>query len=186
MEYRETMTGRKSPKLPRDRIRELFFETPLGPMCLAISDSAASGLRFARPDGPIVTENASPVAMDMIRQVLEFLEGKRREFHLPMSTGGTAFQRRVWEETLRIPYGSTITYGCLATRIGNPAASIAIGAALAANPLLLMVPCHRVIGSDGRLNGYAGDLWRKRRLLDMEAGRPAQPELFPNTGKPIG
>ena len=102
------------------------------------------------------------------RQLLEYFGGARRDFDLPLAPAGTAFQRRVWNELRRIPYGETISYGELARRIGRPTASRAVGAANGRNPLAIVVPCHRVIGADGTLIGYGGGLPVKEALLAHE------------------
>jgi methylated-DNA-[protein]-cysteine S-methyltransferase len=102
------------------------------------------------------------------RQVTEYFAGSRTRFNLPLSFDGTPFQRRVWEALREIPYGETITYAELAARIGSPNACRAVGGANAKNPLSVVLPCHRVIGSDGSLTGYAGGEERKRWLLDFE------------------
>ena len=101
-------------------------------------------------------------------QLEAYLAGELRTFDLALSSGGTPFQQQVWAELRKIPYGETISYLELATRIGNPKAMRAVGAANGRNPIAIIVPCHRVIGADGRLTGYGGGLWRKRRLLDLE------------------
>ena len=98
------------------------------------------------------------------------LRGERRDFDLPLAPAGTAFQRRVWDELRRIPYGETVSYGELARRIGRPTASRAVGAANGRNPLAIVVPCHRVIGADGTLVGYGGGLPVKEALLAHERG----------------
>ena len=102
------------------------------------------------------------------RQLREYFGGERRDFDLPLSPAGTAFQRRVWDELRRIPYGETVSYGELARRIGRPTASRAVGAANGRNPLAIVVPCHRVIGTDGTLTGYGGGLPVKETLLAHE------------------
>jgi methylated-DNA-[protein]-cysteine S-methyltransferase len=104
------------------------------------------------------------------RQVGEYFAGARTSFDLPLSFEGTPFQRRVWSALLEIPFGETITYAELAQRVGAPKASRAVGGANARNPISIVVPCHRVIGSDGSLTGYAGGEERKRWLLDFERG----------------
>ena len=104
------------------------------------------------------------------RQLLQYFEGERRDFDLPLAPAGTAFQRRVWDELRRIPYGETVSYGELARRIGRPTASRAVGAANGRNPLAIVVPCHRVIGADGTLVGYGGGLPVKETLLAHERG----------------
>ena len=102
------------------------------------------------------------------RQIAEYFDGTRRDFDLPLAPDGTTFQLRVWEELRRISYAETISYGELARRIGKPTASRAVGAANGKNPLAIVVPCHRVIGTDGTLTGYGGGLPVKRALLALE------------------
>ena len=106
----------------------------------------------------------------MRRQLEEYFAGRRRAFDVRSAPPGTAFQQRVWGELQRIDYGQTITYAELAARIGRPTAIRAAGAANGANPVSILIPCHRVIGSDGSLTGYGGGLEAKRALLDLERG----------------
>ena len=116
-------------------------------------------------------------ARTVITAVERYFAGKLREFKLPLAPEGTPFQKRVWAELCRIPYGATISYAELAQRIGDPQAVRAVGTANGANPIAIVVPCHRVIGSDGTLTGYAGGLDKKRALLELEArtvGKPVQ------------
>jgi O-6-methylguanine DNA methyltransferase len=109
------------------------------------------------------------------KQIVEYLEGKRREFDLTIDLRGTEFQSAVWDALLEIPYGETRSYSEIAARVGKPNAVRAVGAANGANPVSLVVPCHRVIAADGKLGGYGGGLALKRRLLAMEQGqRPHQ------------
>lgn len=103
------------------------------------------------------------------RQLTEYFDGSRTTFDVPLAPEGTPFQQRVWTELARIPYGTTISYGELARRVGNPNASRAVGAANGKNPIPVIVPCHRVIGSSGRLTGFGGGLDAKRTLLELEA-----------------
>jgi methylated-DNA-[protein]-cysteine S-methyltransferase len=108
-------------------------------------------------------------AFDEVRRQLDaYFAGQLREFDLPLRMAGTSFQRRVWQELVRIPFGTTISYGELATRIGKPAAARAVGRANGSNPISIIVPCHRVIGADGTLTGYGGGLDNKRWLIDLE------------------
>jgi AraC family transcriptional regulator of adaptative response/methylated-DNA-[protein]-cysteine methyltransferase len=109
------------------------------------------------------------------RQLAEYFAGRRRRFDLPLITPGTSFQRRVWKELARIPYGETRTYGDLARRLRVPSAPRAVGRANGSNPVSILLPCHRLIGSGGDLTGYGGGLWRKRRLLELERGALALP-----------
>jgi methylated-DNA-[protein]-cysteine S-methyltransferase len=107
---------------------------------------------------------------EVVSQLEEYFEGKRRAFDLPLAPQGTPFQQRVWRALLDIPYGETISYGELASRIGNKAASRAVGLANGSNPLPIVIPCHRVIGSNGKLTGYGGGLPIKQQLLALERG----------------
>ncbi len=107
---------------------------------------------------------------DLRGQLDEYFAGERQEFSVPLAPVGGVFERRVWEELLAIPYGSTASYGQIAARVGAPGAARAVGLANGRNPIAVIVPCHRVIGADGSLTGYGGGLERKRLLLDLEAG----------------
>jgi O-6-methylguanine DNA methyltransferase len=126
------------------------------------------------PDHPLA-EAAAPVILKFFRQLSEYLEGRRQEFDVPLDLRGSAFQRQVWKELLKIPYGQVISYGEMARRIGRPGACRAVGSANGSNPLPIVVPCHRVIGSNGKLTGYGGGVAMKSFLLQLE-GR--QKELF--------
>lgn len=148
--------------------------SPVGPLTLVATATALVGLRFADDpvpdDAAAVAAEAHPVLAATSAQLAAYLAGQRRRFELPLELHGTAFQRRVWSALLTIPYGATWSYGQLAAAIGSPTASRAVGLANGRNPVSIVVPCHRVIGADGRLTGYGGGLDRKRLLLDLEAG----------------
>jgi methylated-DNA-[protein]-cysteine S-methyltransferase len=116
----------------------------------------------------------------VVAQLEAYFRGERRVFDLPLALRGTPFQLRVWAELLRIPYGATISYGELARQLGDPNLTRAVGAANGANPVSIIVPCHRVIGADGSLTGYGGGLEMKRRLLALE--RPQSGMLFTEEG----
>ena len=105
----------------------------------------------------------------VLAQLQGYFAGERRSFDVPLEPAGTQFQRQVWRALVEIPYGETTTYAAIARRIGNPNAVRAVGAANGKNPISIIVPCHRVVGADGTLTGYAGGLPNKRRLLDLEA-----------------
>src|SRR6185295_10503338 len=107
---------------------------------------------------------------DVVAQLNEYFAGTRRQFELPLAPAGTPFQQRVWAALLDIPYGQTISYGELASRIGQKSASRAVGLANGSNPLPIVIPCHRVIGANGKLTGYGGGLPIKERLLALERG----------------
>jgi methylated-DNA-[protein]-cysteine S-methyltransferase len=116
-------------------------------------------------------------------QLEEYLAGQRQAFDLPLRARGDAFQRRVWELLTHVPYGQTTTYGDLARQLGGDVNAQQVGAAVGRNPMCILIPCHRVIGSTGKLTGYAGGLDRKRALLELEQSRPAQtPAQVPMPG----
>lgn len=118
--------------------------------------------------GALVDLEANPVLSATAQQLGEYFAGARTEFDLPLAPDGDSFQQRVWTQLRTIRYGETCTYGALARAIGQPGAAQAVGAANGANPISIVVPCHRVIGADGSLTGYAGGLDRKRFLLELE------------------
>jgi len=147
-------------------------DSPVGRLLLAGNGESLvqmcfqSGPRPVQPHGGWVADAAPFRAV--IAQLAEYFAGKRRRFDLPLAPRGTEFQRRVWWALTEIPYGKTISYGELARRIGKPSASRAVGLANGANPLPIIVPCHRVIGADGSLTGFGGGLAIKRKLLALE------------------
>lgn len=143
--------------------------TPVGPLLLVASEGAITMLHFSAGPGPGERDDTDPVLVAAAEQLGEYFAGDRKEFELPLAPVGTEFQRNVWERLREIPYGTTITYGELARRVGNPAASRAVGLANGRNPIAIVVPCHRVIGSDGKLTGFAGGMDTKRVLLELES-----------------
>ncbi len=140
------------------------IETPIGPLTLQADESAVSAMRF----GAGGAQDASPLLDAAEAQLREYFAGARRTFDLPLAPHGTAFQQRVWTALRAIPYGETRTYGELAAAIGSPNASRAVGMANHRNPIPIIIPCHRVIGANGTLTGYAGGLEIKRKLLALE------------------
>lgn len=112
-----------------------------------------------------------PVFAQTAEELAEYLAGERRDFDIPLATDGDAFSERVWAMLKEIPYGETTTYGTLATRLGNPRLAQRVGQCVGHNPISIIIPCHRVVGADGALTGYAGGLDRKRRLLELEEPR---------------
>jgi methylated-DNA-[protein]-cysteine S-methyltransferase len=148
--------------------------SPVGELLFLATERGLSGLFMnTRVHPPADRERAlAPERFsDATRQVTEYFAGTRRDFSLALDLQGTPFQIRVWQELQRIPYGTTISYGELAERLGNPAAVRAVGAANGRNPVSIIVPCHRVIGSNGSLVGYGGGLSRKQILLQHEASQ---------------
>jgi len=156
----------------------------IGPLRLESADGVSlSAIRFdgrAAPGDP-APERAAPVLVESARQLAAYFAGTLRTFDLPLVPRGTDFQRGVWRQLAVIPYGTTVTYGEVAVRLGLPvSASRAVGSANGANPIPVILPCHRVIGADGTLTGYAGGLARKQLLLHLEgvATERDQLELF--------
>jgi len=149
-----------------------FFDSPIGPLVVACDDDALGFLNLPRNGkaGHIAPEwQRSPSRLRETRaQLSAYFAGKLLTFDLPLAPRGTEFQRSVWDELTRIPYGETISYAELARRIDKPNAMRAVGAANGANPISIFIPCHRVIGADGTLTGYGGGLPAKRWLLDHE------------------
>lgn len=158
--------------------------SPLGPITLVAVDGALARLSFEEPrrgtppsrGGDVVRPQRLPADAhhdpeafaDVEAQLAAYFRGELTHFDVPLTLRGTPFQERVWAALLDIPYGTTTSYGELARRIGEPRASRAVGLANGRNPIGVIVPCHRVIGADGRLTGYGGGLPRKRHLLDLE------------------
>lgn len=145
--------------------------SPVGPLQLLARDGALVAIRFdADEDRTTPADDSTDDVLDAAaRQLAEYFAGERRVFDLPLRPEGTAFRQRVWEVLGSVPWGTTTTYGSIARRLGlPPGASRAVGAANGANPLPVVLPCHRVVGSDGTLTGYAGGLARKAALLRLE------------------
>ena len=137
-----------------------YINSILGAICLEEENDALCGVHFWVVETPLLQEAEE--------QLNEYFAGVRREFDLPLAAKGTAFQQAVWAQLRRIPYGEVRTYGQLAAALGKPKASRAVGSACHCNPLCIVVPCHRVIGADGSLTGYAEGLDIKEYLLELE------------------
>ncbi|MFE6194409.1 methylated-DNA--[protein]-cysteine S-methyltransferase [Streptomyces sp. NPDC057838] len=149
-------------------------DSPYGPLTLVADDGVLCGLymtgqRHRPPEESFGPRDDTSFA-ETEEQLKAYFAGELREFTVPLRLTGTPFQRLVWEELRRIPYGETRTYGRLAAALGSPTASRAVGLANGRNPVGIIVPCHRVIGANGGLTGYGGGLERKQRLLDFERG----------------
>jgi methylated-DNA-[protein]-cysteine S-methyltransferase len=157
---------------PTGAISFTYLETSIGSLLLTSADSGLHSVLFPKngrravPD-PGWHEDASPLR-EPIRQLRAYFAGELEEFDLTLAPQGTPFQQKVWGELCRIPYGETISYGELAKRLGNPNASRAVGLANGSNPIPIIIPCHRVIGSNGKLTGYGGGLPLKEKLLALE------------------
>ena len=148
------------------------IDSPIGPLLLVADDSGLHQVNFCNGRHPAKVDPAwmqDPKPMkEAIRQLKAYFAGKLEDFELPLSPQGTTFQLGVWKRLCEIPYGETISYGELARRIGNPNASRAVGLANGSNPIPIIIPCHRVIGSNGKLTGYGGGLPIKEKLLALE------------------
>ena len=149
-----------------------WTESPVGRLLLVADEGGLRELLFERgrtsPSIDASWKNNDHLLREAIRQLRAFFAGERQHFDLELNPQGTGFQQRVWRALQEIPFGETISYRELARRLGNPAASRAVGLANGSNPIAIIIPCHRVIGSNGTLTGYGGGLENKRWLLDFE------------------
>jgi methylated-DNA-[protein]-cysteine S-methyltransferase len=161
------------------------IQTGLGDLTVVARGGVVTGVYFPhhwhRPDrasfGQYRAAEPGDVFDDVRQQLDEYLAGERRDFDLPVAAAGSAFQQRVWDRLGQIPYGATVSYGELAREFGPGITAQEVGAAVGRNPVSVIIPCHRVVGADGGLTGYAGGLRRKRTLLDLEqdaAGRASR------------
>ncbi|MGP3990944.1 methylated-DNA--[protein]-cysteine S-methyltransferase [Streptomyces sp. 3N207] len=152
------------------------IDSPVGPLTLVADGGTLTAVymeqqRHRPAEETFGERDPSPLVFGQVAEQLgEYFAGERTEFTLPLAPRGTAFQRTVWDALCDIPYGETLSYGQLAERIGRPGAARAVGLANGRNPISIVVPCHRVIGSTGQLTGYGGGIERKRHLLDFERG----------------
>jgi methylated-DNA-[protein]-cysteine S-methyltransferase len=165
------------------------MESPVGRMILVASQKGLTGILWEKDDPNrvqtenILQDNHDPVLMKAENQLKEYFNRERKIFTLDLDFKGTEFQKKVWNALLTIPYGETRTYGEIARQIGNPNSSRAVGAASGKNPISIVAPCHRVIGSSGKLVGFGGGLENKALLLDLEktvSGKQRQISLFSN------
>jgi methylated-DNA-[protein]-cysteine S-methyltransferase len=164
-------------KFDNDMVRH-SVATALGPITLAATPRGLAGVWFAGqrhlPDhAGWRIDGEHPVLQQAALQLQQYFRGQRTHFDLPLDLqGGTPFQQQVWQALLQLPFGATTSYGALCVRIGKPNAVRALGAAVGRNPVSIIVPCHRVMGADGSLTGYAGGIDRKIALLAIENGKP--------------
>lgn len=148
--------------------------SPLGRLLLTADGGALRGVHFPgqkhdhppQPDWQRADDD--PVLAAARAQLAEYFDGRRPAFELPLAPRGTSFQQAVWKALLAVPFGATSTYGAIAAAVRRPKAARAVGAAIGANPLGIVIPCHRIVGADGSLTGYAGGLDRKAKLLALE------------------
>ena len=153
------------------------FESPVGFLILKSDEQAITSVSFSETD--IQEQNSCAILETCKEQLADYFSGKSEAFDLPLSPEGTEFQQKVWVELLKIPYGETITYMELAVRLGDSKAIRAVGTANGRNPIAIIIPCHRVIGAGNKLTGYAGGIWRKKILLELEMkNNPSKRTLF--------
>src|SRR5690349_13249870 len=152
-------------------VYKLIYESPIGPLGLFARDDELVALtlpksRDALDFEPGATVKRTPLLARAVAQLGEYFDGDRHDFDLPLAPRGSGFQERVWRQLLKIPFGETCSYGDIASAIGRPSASRAVGTANGRNPIAIIVPCHRVIGANGTLTGYGGGLPTKKWLLE--------------------
>jgi O-6-methylguanine DNA methyltransferase len=153
-----------------DQLYSCIYDSPIGPLTLVASDKGLVALEFGKRKHPECVEDARKLA-PYRRELQEYFAGKREAFTIPLDIRGTEFQKRCWQQLLKIPYGETRSYRDIAEAIGNRNAVRAVGLANGQNPIAIIVPCHRVIASDGTLCGYGGGLHIKEELLRLEGAR---------------
>ena len=147
-----------------------YYKSPLGPVKIVGNQDSIVFLDFVEEERP--GDADLPFCLKAgVKQIDEYFKGNRSKFLLNLDPAGTKFQRSVWRQLEKIPFGEVVSYGQIAEAIGNPRACRAVGNANGKNPISIIIPCHRVIGSDGRLTGYGGGLWRKEWLIKHERGR---------------
>lgn len=153
------------------RVRWTVYDSPVGELLLGTDGDALCRLSFTEARPPVARRaDSDPVLVATADELDRYFAGRLTEFTVPLSLrGGGDFERRVWSALLSIPYGETRSYGAIAAAVGDPDAARAVGIANNRNPVAIVVPCHRVIGSDGKLVGYGGGLGTKRTLLELEA-----------------
>ncbi len=162
------LTGRaRAGRSPRASVFRALYKSPIGPLEIVGTEEGIQLIEFSDrisvPEGP-----PAPCLKECCRQLDEYFSGRRRTFSLKLDLRGTPFQKRVWNELLKIPLGRTATYRDIAAALGNPRSTRAVGGANHRNPVSIVVPCHRVVGAAGGLTGYGGGIWRKEWLLAHE------------------
>ena len=162
-----------------DKIYQTHYSSPIGTLAITASETAIVSVQFAEEEAlaDTSTSNLPPTLQNCIAQLNEYFAGSRKTFDLPIASAGTAFQELVWKQLDKIGFGRTLTYSDLSMQLGNLGAIRAVGSANGKNKLLLIRPCHRVIGANGQLVGYAGGLWRKKWLLSHERTVAGTPQL---------
>ncbi len=187
--YIEKMKGAEMKRIEARKQKDMQYysivQSPVGDLTLVADDGALTGVYFAGRDRlPAASSSWTrdarhPVLREAAKQLREYFAGKRKSFSLPLRLAGTDFQRSVWREIARIPYGETVSYSDLAERAGAPLAIRAAGTSTGRNPAAIVVPCHRVMGKNGDLCGFGGGLDRKRFLLKLESPHKSRSDKAP-------
>ncbi len=146
-----------------------YYRSPIGTVEITGSDAGISAVRYIDGDPPVASSAIPETLAACVAQLDEYFHGKRTEFSLRLLPDGTDFELRVWKELMKLPFGTTCSYLDIANALGNPRAVRAVGGANGRNDISIIIPCHRVIGSNGALTGYAGEIWRKQWLLHHES-----------------
>jgi len=146
-----------------------YCKSPVGQIKITADNNSITSILFLFDNTEMEPENSNQILDECRKQFAEYFAGERKDFNISLNQEGTEFQHSVWDQLLNIPFGKTVSYDYISRRLGNPRSIRAVGAANGKNQISIMVPCHRVIGSDGNLTGYAGGLWRKKWLLEHEA-----------------
>ncbi len=150
-----------------DMEKIFFYKTPVGKLCIGEENSVITRVTWSKIPQEYILEETE-LMLQCKKQLEEYFAGKRKTFDLPLAPKGTEFQQKVWKALTEIPYGETRTYGEIAAAIGNPKAARAVGMANNKNPIGIIIPCHRVVGANGKLVGYAGGMEKKEFLLELE------------------
>lgn len=157
-------------------MKEAYLNTGVGLLRFEVEENALTTIEFSEGE-EVDSDPTDPLLQECVFQMKAYFKGHLKEFDLPINLRGTEFQKKVWQKLIELPYGSTDSYLNLARNLGDVKAIRAVASANGKNPIPIVVPCHRIIGSDGSLTGYAGGLWRKKYLLEMEA-EEKQMKLF--------
>ncbi len=158
-----------------------YLKTPIGQLKITADELSVNSVLFVFNDTEMEEENLNKVVTQCKTELAEYFSGKRKKFEVPISQKGTEFQQKVWKELIKIPYGTTVSYNDIAIALGDKKSVRVVGSANGKNQISIIVPCHRVIGKDGSLTGYAGGMWRKKWLLNHEkefSGGEKQMEMF--------
>lgn len=154
--------------MTKEKLSRAVYKSPVGELLIVCTETALLSLGARKEQESVEDKENNPVIQQTIKELEEYFAGSRKVFTVPLDLRGTEFQKKVWEALREIPYGETRSYKEIAEKIGNPKASRAVGMANHRNPIGIVVPCHRVVGANGKLTGYAGGIPMKQALLELE------------------